>query len=175
MLMSTRSRSGEGGQALVEFAIVIPVFLLILFSIIQIGLVFQAQNALVNAVRETARFAAPYRITDTIAGDGYVIPACTAVSTKLQDALHSQLIGFDSANEVPAITYKWNADDNGDGNSYLTVQVTAAYKFPLYVPLAGTFLDGFDGVTDTKLRLSAQEEMRIENDPLVQTGSNYAC
>ena len=47
-----RSRSGA---AAVEFAIVLPIFLMILFGIIQFGSVLFLHNNMVNAARETAR------------------------------------------------------------------------------------------------------------------------
>lgn len=48
----------QRGQALVEFAIVIPVFMLILAGVIQGGVLLWADNTLNQAVRDTARFAA---------------------------------------------------------------------------------------------------------------------
>src|SRR3546814_2393043 len=47
-----RARSGA---AAVEFAIVLPVFLMILFGIIQFGSVLFLHNNMVNAAREAAR------------------------------------------------------------------------------------------------------------------------
>lgn len=43
------------GAAAVEFAIVVPVFLLILFGIIQFGAILFLHNNMVNAARETTR------------------------------------------------------------------------------------------------------------------------
>jgi hypothetical protein len=50
-------RSRGGGQALVEFALVLPLFLLMLFAIIDIGRVIWANDNLANAAREGARWA----------------------------------------------------------------------------------------------------------------------
>jgi Flp pilus assembly protein TadG len=47
-----RSRSGA---AAVEFAIVLPIFLMLLFGIIQFGAVLFLHNNMVNAAREAAR------------------------------------------------------------------------------------------------------------------------
>ncbi|MGH8597846.1 MAG: TadE/TadG family type IV pilus assembly protein [Gammaproteobacteria bacterium] len=47
--------SSESGTASVEFAIVLPVFLLFLFGIIEFGSLFFLQNNMVNAAREAAR------------------------------------------------------------------------------------------------------------------------
>ena len=58
------------GQALVEFALVIPVFMLILGGVIQFGIYFWDQNTLNQIVRDAGRYAAtapdclPASITD---------------------------------------------------------------------------------------------------------------
>jgi Flp pilus assembly protein TadG len=55
--VTRRSRRPSCGQALVEFALVIPIFLVLLFAMIDIGRVIWANDALSNAVREGARYA----------------------------------------------------------------------------------------------------------------------
>lgn len=47
----------EDGQAMVEFALILPVFLLILCGIIDFGWLFYNQLSLNNACREGARYA----------------------------------------------------------------------------------------------------------------------
>ncbi len=54
--MRARSRA-EGGQALVEFALVLPLFLLLLLGIVQFGTVFRDYIALTDATRVGARQA----------------------------------------------------------------------------------------------------------------------
>jgi Tfp pilus assembly protein PilW len=51
---SDRSR----GQALVEFAIILPLLLLLLAGIVQFGLMFWAQNTVTQIARDTGRWAA---------------------------------------------------------------------------------------------------------------------
>ncbi len=51
------ARDASRGQALVEFALVIPMFLAMLFGIVDLGRVVWANNSLANAAREAARFA----------------------------------------------------------------------------------------------------------------------
>jgi Flp pilus assembly protein TadG len=48
---------GELGQALVEFALVIPIFLLVFVSLFDIGSAVFTYNSLTNAAREGARLA----------------------------------------------------------------------------------------------------------------------
>ncbi len=50
-----RRRQRTRGQSLVEFAIVLPVFLLIAFAIFDFGLAFDASIGISNAAREGAR------------------------------------------------------------------------------------------------------------------------
>ncbi len=47
--------SGEDGSTIVEFAIVVPLFVLVLFATFQVGLVLLIQNALDSAAREASR------------------------------------------------------------------------------------------------------------------------
>ncbi len=54
--ISKRKRR-EDGQAMVEFALILPVFLLILCGIIDFGWLFYNQLSLNNACREGARYA----------------------------------------------------------------------------------------------------------------------
>ncbi len=51
-----RARTGRG-QALVEFALVLPIFLLLLVAIFDLGRAVFAYNTLTNAAREGARIA----------------------------------------------------------------------------------------------------------------------
>jgi uncharacterized protein (UPF0333 family) len=52
------SRSTERGQSVVEFTLVLPVLLLVLFSIIEFGLVMYDKVSVIHDAREAARLAA---------------------------------------------------------------------------------------------------------------------
>jgi hypothetical protein len=54
---ANRSRARSKGQALVEFAIIIPVFLFLLMGIVDFGRVIWANTSLAAAAREAARYA----------------------------------------------------------------------------------------------------------------------
>jgi Flp pilus assembly protein TadG len=53
-----RRRRGESGQALVEFAITLPIFLLFVFTVIELSLVFIAYYSETRTARESARWLA---------------------------------------------------------------------------------------------------------------------
>jgi len=55
-LTRRRRRERSRGQALVEFSLVFPVFILLLFGLIDLGRLVYANNAMAEAAREGARW-----------------------------------------------------------------------------------------------------------------------
>lgn len=53
-----RHGDGEAGESMVEFALVLPVLLLVLIGVVQFALVHHAQNVVTTAAQEGARRAA---------------------------------------------------------------------------------------------------------------------
>ena len=154
------SRRSGNGQALTEFALVAPIFFLLVFGVIQLGILFGGQNGLVNAAREVARYAATDRnaISDATG-------TCAAVDDQVGPALARSIPGYDATAVTPQVEYRWLANPGGTTYS-MTVTVHLQYRHPLYVPLVGNALDGFDGSMDGHLRLEATETMRVEGTPL---------
>src|SRR5918998_2964 len=58
------TRKSERGQTMVEFVVVLPIMLMVLFAIIQFGLAFNDYLSLTDAVRAGARTAAVSRHAD---------------------------------------------------------------------------------------------------------------
>lgn len=56
-MTSRLGRARERGQALVEFALIFPVFILLLFGILDLGRAIYAYNTVADAAREGARVA----------------------------------------------------------------------------------------------------------------------
>jgi Flp pilus assembly protein TadG len=173
--MSTvRARRSDrsNGQALTEFALIAPLLLLLLFSVIQLGFLMAGQIGFTNGVRETARYAS-------------TIPNATAASVRtelLTKQLPRAIPGFRAGNIVAAGTtvdycYYTNPNNTASYPSYsLRVSVSAVYRHPLFVPLISNILDGFDGSNDSALTASVREEMRVENPRItsIPTGG-VAC
>lgn len=59
-----QKKKKEGGQAMVEFALLLPIFVLILACIIDFGWIFSCKNQLVNISGETARYVALHSTED---------------------------------------------------------------------------------------------------------------
>lgn len=56
--MCTKKSKSERGAVAVEFAIILPVFLLVVLGIVEFGRAFNIQVSLSEAARESARYAA---------------------------------------------------------------------------------------------------------------------
>ena len=65
---ASRSCRAESGQALIEFALVLPILLLLVFGIVDFGLAFNSWGTSQNAAREAARAAAVTNSVSTIKG-----------------------------------------------------------------------------------------------------------
>lgn len=83
---------GQAGASAVEFAIVLPVLVLLLFGVIQFGLAYNRQQGLNAAVREGARLASiggTFQDTpvppNTLCGAGYP-PCVPGIQTRVQDS-----------------------------------------------------------------------------------------
>jgi Flp pilus assembly protein TadG len=162
--MRSRRRRARG-QALAEFAIVAPLFFLLIFGVIQIGLVLAAQNGLVDGVRSAARRAATYRVNEG-SFDATVWPAiCTSIGNEINTRMSTRVIGWAPSRLTKTVVYEWK-QDTATNAYFLVAHISASYKNQLYVPLISAFLDRSDGVTDDALTLNASEQMRIENPAL---------
>jgi len=109
------------GQALVEFAIVAPVFFLLLFAIIEAGRFILYYETLNNATREGARYA-------TVHGSA---SGAVATASDIQSVVRQWSIGLDPNSVV--VTTTWTPGNN-PGNQ---VKVRAEYTV---APFTGLIL-----------------------------------
>jgi hypothetical protein len=182
--MSRRGRRRGQGQALAEFAMIAPILFLLLFGVIQLGLLFAGQNGLVNGVRDTDRRAVTWRVNDASLADGSILGSvCADIDTELRDQLTRAIPGFQESRLHETIGYHWEANPGpapsgaDPANSFLSLDIQASYDHPLYVPLIGWFFDLLDGNPanpDGAFTLTASEQMRVENPslPLGTTDAN---
>jgi Flp pilus assembly protein TadG len=61
-----KTARGSGGNAVVEFALVLPLLLLVLFGITELGRMIMTTNLLNTAAREGARLAAVSPVSDSV-------------------------------------------------------------------------------------------------------------
>jgi Flp pilus assembly protein TadG len=103
----------EEGQAMTEFAVVLPVIALVLFAIIQFGIAFNNYLTLTDAVRRGARTAAVSRQTGSGSSD-----TVTAVKNAASDLNQSKL--------GVTVTSTWQPGDD------VTVSATYPYSISLF-------------------------------------------
>ncbi|MGZ4481239.1 MAG: TadE/TadG family type IV pilus assembly protein, partial [Gaiellales bacterium] len=85
--MTRRPDNREQGQAVVEFAVILPVLLLILYAILQFGIVFNNYIQVTAAAREGARKAAVSRANGNCgAVQGIAVSAAKAAAPGLNQA-----------------------------------------------------------------------------------------
>lgn len=119
----------ENGQALVEFALVVPILLLILCGIIDFGWMFFNQLSLQNACREGGRYASLNSTDANIE---------TTITTMVQDYIPGSL-----QNLNVKVTYT-NASKPTDGD--VKVEVEANVEF--FTPVLGTVYRNGRTMTD---------------------------
>lgn len=140
-MIRASARRRERGQALAEFALVLPVFLAMLFGAIDIGRVIWAADALANAAREGARFA-------SVRGDSDITPDATKADIRTETLKYAVAAGTNLVVTVCYSTVRFanstlacsgDADEAGATTargSLVTVRVTA--DVPLLTgPLVG--------------------------------------
>lgn len=141
---SREGRRRERGAAAVEFALVVPILLLLVFAIIQFGFVLAQQNALNGAVRTGARYGSVNAFTGTHTC-GKVVEQVKAGARTIgvdtsQVVVSVQLAGSEvcgssggQTDEAPCT----NASASAASPQQLAVTATYDSDFLVPVPLAG--------------------------------------
>jgi Flp pilus assembly protein TadG len=156
---STAGAPRESGQALVEFAFVAPILVLLIMAIFQFAFVIQAQMGLTNAVREAARRAAAASTSTSTEASfaswtvGQLTPSTGLLATNVPSYDSSRLVGSPTASFC---TYSL-----GGGGQRVTVLAT--YRYPVFFPLLAFATDVLDGTQDGDWTLSASAQMRLES------------
>jgi Flp pilus assembly protein TadG len=116
------SRAGSRGQSLAEFALIFPVFMLILAGMIQFGVILWGQNTLNQLVRDTGRYAA-------------TLNCSTAAETNSEtqfSTLFTQT-GGPWKNPNPTVAYS-SPTCPTDNTTQVWVNVTAEFDAPVFFP-----------------------------------------
>ena len=132
----------ERGQSLVEMALVFPILLLILASVVDAGRAIDAYITITNAVREGARYAAKYPTRVEI------------IKTRVANEANGSgvnITGVDLTVDNVSVSYPSGSQRGGN-----PVRVQVDYDFPLY----------FGGIVGMPmLRLQKYADMMIMTGP----------
>ena len=138
----------ESGQALPEFALVLPVLIVILFSVIHFGKAFNYWNDATHLTAEAARFAAVNRKPDS------------ANAASLQQQIKNQADTAELRNGSGAVsgTQVCVNFPNGTSNAGDPVRVTMSFTYN-WIPLIGT------RIGTTQSAITSSTVMRLETTP----------
>jgi len=136
--ITRRTGKKEGGQSLVEFALVLPIFLLLLFAIVDFGMAFHAWITVTNSAREGARV-------------GAVRASATDIEQRVRDTAGT----LDQDDLLVTVT-------NAEGDPGQSVVVDVSYDYSLISPLAGIVNMVSGGTISGSLTLSSTADMRLE-------------
>ncbi len=139
---SSAEDQSESGAALVEFTILMPVLFLILFGIIEFGMIIFAENNMTNAAREGAR---------TAAVSGGTLAAANTAACKW-------LVGTGQTFTITSTDTCAGSTGYGDVKSQITVSAASASIFNSFL----TFTNGQLGVSSWSGNFSAAATMRKE-------------
>jgi Flp pilus assembly protein TadG len=115
--MSLREKNRlQRGQDLMEYALVLPIMLLILMSILDLGRVVYVYSSLHNSVRDGARY-------------GIISPTD---ATGIQSVVLDKAVGLDPADLVISVVQP----------SPETIQVGATYEFTAVSPIVAALIGG---------------------------------
>ena len=139
-----RFRGTETGQALVEFTMILPIFLMLLFGLVDFGRGFYTWLLVTNAAREGARMGA-------VQSDG------NAIDQRIYDSFcdnYPSSCGLDPAKLTISKT-------NVQGARGESVQIDLSYDFEFATPL-GEIMQVVSGGTITAPNITAHSSMRLE-------------
>jgi Flp pilus assembly protein TadG len=145
------------GQALVEFALVLPIFLIVVFGIIDFGRILHSwaslNNQCVNAARAGAKrnsflFGNSLFLNDSHAGKDSVIKAFWS----MQSPFMSNRADFnpDNVDNEPVLS--------GVGTNSPTVSVSAIYRLNLSTPFLSSIFGSGDGTYTVRASASEDKE-----------------
>lgn len=142
--------SSERGAELIEFALTLPLLLLLVLGIIEFGFMFQEYEVVTNAAREGARI-------------GALIPSAGYKATEAQQRAMDFLTagGLKSAQATPAPSVvQSQVAITGTGKCIPAVTSTVTYQHP--VPFLGGIIRYFGG-TMPAIQLKGVAVMRTES------------
>lgn len=126
-------QSRDRGSAAVEFALVLPILLMLIFAIVDFGRMLSAKITVTEAAREGARAAA-------LVGEDQGVRRVYAATRDLGDGVTPTVVGCPGAATGPDTTAPdTTAPDAVDPNDDATVTVT--YRFTFITPVGFLFSD----------------------------------
>ncbi len=130
-----------------EFALVLPLLVMLAMGIIEFSLLLYDKAMITNASREGARAGILFT------GEGQPRPSSAQITSIVNDYCLNKLVTFGAGGTVPAVNVLFEGQNTGDP---LTIRVSYTYSF-LVLPKFVANLTGTGGIA-----LTAETVMRYE-------------
>jgi len=154
-VVSNRKSRGEKGASVVEFALILPLLLLLLMAIVELGVLFWVNMTMQHAVREGARYA--------ITGRSDLDPNPDPEAVKLRPEAILEKIRLSSLGlydsvviEPVTITDPAGTELSGFGAPGQIVVINLDCSWPLLTPLVRPFFD--EGTYNFKVSSAMRNE-----------------
>lgn len=135
--LGRRRDRGEGGQAVLEFAMILPLILLLIFGLVDFGRAYYTWLVVTNAAREGARVGATQQ-------------PLTAINTRIYDTA----AGLDADELTISVT-------NVQGARGEAIEVDLEYNFVFVTPI-GNIMEVIGGENLSSPNISGHASMRLE-------------
>jgi hypothetical protein len=146
--MINKSRS-DRGQAIIEFALVLPILIILILGIMDFGIVLYDKAVITNASREGARAGIRF-----LTNSGVYAPLDEpAIQNVVHDYWQPRLIAFDGNTPTTTAPRTGTSPEYG-GDGYVAVTVTYTHTL-MAIP-------SFLGMLDNKITMNAETIMRLE-------------
>jgi Flp pilus assembly protein TadG len=159
----------DRAQSLVEFALIVPILLILVFGIIDFGMGLRAYISVSSATREGARFAivgnAPGTFTSGGAGERNGSTTTTAVGKVCQTISGLNLANLQKVNVQVCDTASPPVCSTATTSNMLSgksIRVTADYQYHYITPVKALINVLSAGALSSSLAISSTTDMRIE-------------
>jgi Flp pilus assembly protein TadG len=126
----------SGGAAMVELAIVLPLFLVLLFGLVEFGLILYYQGLIAHASREGAR-----------RGAAFSMPKQT--DSEVRSWVQNYLTGLGISNPFSVMV----SGTGGASGTPLTVKVDLTYRYAILPTLMGSLTPSLTLTAETSMQL----------------------
>lgn len=174
--IGARRRREKRGQALVEFALVIGLFMLVIGGLVQLGIILWSQNAITQVARDTARYAVT--LSDSPCNSATTRAKVATAADQL--ARGASLVSYNTGLWATAATISalgaegvgadWQSQDSpfetdcppSDNATVWTVRIRVNHVIPIFLPglqliAPPCAASGFCITSETELRMEPKK------------------
>lgn len=146
MFSFIRTRKSQRGAAALEFALVMPILVVLVFGVVDFGLMINSQAVFANASRDAARagsfFATSSEIEAVVTSEAAYLPTVSGITT--------QVTCRKAGSPGAACTSSYDSERESGGTVIVTITYTHNWLTPALLGLPNTSV------------ITKRSEMRIE-------------